>query len=155
MEDLLAMKKQFLMFAVFLAGAKCMSAQSLKPEDPWPLKPGVNKGIAENFSGGKQYWYFFGQPGETRIVGRFKSTGNGNVFPPSITITVYDERHTWSTSRVLTSAKNTSLFAGAQANGVAEVQIAGKLDKAQKIIISVTPPSGGLLREGGDYELEV
>jgi hypothetical protein len=144
-----------LLSAAFLVSPLNVPAQSLRPDDPAPLKPGINKGTAENTNGGTQYWYFLGQPGENRIVARFRSTGSGNVLFPSITITVYDEKRTWRTSRTLTAEKNSSVFGDAQAHSAAETQMAGNLDKAQKIIISVAPPSGGLLREGGEYELEV
>ena len=99
---------------------QCVSAQFLKPDDPAPLRPGINKGTAENSSAGAQYWYFLGQPGESRITARFKSTGSWNVYPPSITITVYDEKHSWSTSRVLRSSKNPSIFTP-RASGATEV----------------------------------
>src|SRR5215472_16808643 len=100
------------------------SAQSLKPEEPAPLKPGINTGTVDNFVG-TQYWYFIGDPGETRIVARFKAMGVlGAPMRTPLTITVYDEKKTWRTRKVLTSEQNAT-----------EATLNGKLDKKQKIII--------------------
>jgi len=128
----------------FLLATGCASAQSLKPEDPAPLKAGINKGTVDNFVG-TQYWYFFAGPGDVRVVARFKSIGPlGAPLRTPLTVTLYDERRTWHSSKVLTS-ENDAVEGTFTAKG---------LDKKLKTIISVAPPSEQLVRSGGDYELE-
>jgi hypothetical protein len=121
----------------------CALAQSLKPEAPAPLQAGVNKGIADSMVG-SQYWSFVGGPGEVRLLVRFKST-MGPMEREPLTVTLYDDRKTWHVSKVLYSEKG----------ALADTTFTGKLDKQLKAIVLVAPPSGGLLRSVGDYELEV
>jgi len=121
----------------------CALAQSLKPENPAPLRAGVNKGIADSMVG-PQYWSFLGEPGEVRLLVRFKSTMGPLVKEP-LTVTLYDEARTWHTSKILYSENG----------AVADTTFTGKLDKKLKAIVLVAPPAGGLLRSVGDYELEV
>ena len=123
----------------FMVAIECASAQSLKPEDPWPLKPGINTGTVV---GGKdtQYWYFVGGPGEVRLLAHFKSH-EGFSGPVELTVTLYDEKRTWHTSKVVRENADGTFI--------------GKLDKKQKTVISVAPPSGiFLLTAGANYELE-
>jgi hypothetical protein len=119
-------------------------AQSLKPEAPAPLQVGINKGIVDNFVG-THYWYFFGGPGETRVHAQFTPMGlMGNPYRSDITITLYDEARTWSTPKVLSSDSKPVDFT-----------FTGQLKKPTKILVSVAPPNGGLVRMGGSYEIEV
>ena len=137
------MKKLYLLFVMGLM-ATFASAQSLKPEDPAPLQAGINKGTVDNFVG-TQYWYFLGGPGAVTVAVRFKSMGVlGNPMRTPVTFTLYDEKKTWKASKVLTSEKTSS-----------EATFPGKLDKKMKVLLSVAPPTGGLVRSGGDYEVEV
>jgi hypothetical protein len=120
----------------------CATAQSLKPEAPAPLQAGVNRAVADSMVG-SQYWYFLSGPGEVHVLARFKSTMGPLVREP-LTITLYDEKGTWHVSKVVISENG----------ALGETTFTGKLDQKQKTIISVAPPSGGLLRSVGDYELE-
>ena len=120
----------------------CALAQSLKPESPAPLRAGVNKAIADSMVG-PQYWSFRGEPGEIRLLVRFKSTMGPLVKQP-LTVTLYDEARTWHVSKTLYSDNG----------AVTDTTLTAKLDKSQKAIVLVAPPSGGLLRSVGDYELE-
>lgn len=119
-------------------------AQSLKPEAPAPLQPGVNKSTVDNFVG-PHYWYFTGGPGQTRVHAQFTSGGlMGNPYKVDMTFSLFDQGRTWRTNKVLTSEGKT-----------VDYTFLGDLKKPTKVIVSVVPPSGGLVRAGGDYELEV
>jgi hypothetical protein len=118
-------------------------AQSLKPEDPTPLQQGLNKGTVDNMVG-TQYWYFNAGPGKTRVHAQFKSMGLfGNPTRADITVTLYDQAKTWSTPHILSSAGPSAAF-----------DFDGDLKKETKVLVSVAPPPNGLVRTGGDYELE-
>jgi len=119
-------------------------AQSLKPEAPAPIQPGVNKGTIDNFIG-THYWYFTGGPGQTRVHAQFKSGGlMGNPYKVDVTFSLFDEARSWRTNKVLSSEGK-----------VVDYTFLGDLKKPTKVLVSVAPPSGGLVRMGGDYELEV
>lgn len=113
-------------------------AQSLKPEAPAPLQAGINKSTVDNFVG-TQYWYFTGGPGKTHVHVQFKSMGNR----ADLTVTLYDQGNTWHTPKVLSSDIKP-----------VDYTFEGELKKPTKILISVAPPAGGLLRTGGDYQIE-
>jgi len=129
-----------LLVALSLAPA---GAQSLKPEAPMALQPGINKGTVDNFVG-THYWYFMGGPGETRVHAQFTSMGlMGNPYKSDVTFALYDSAKSWRTPKVLSS----------QGKAV-DYTFVGQLKKPTKIIVSVAPPAGGLVRMGGDYQLE-
>jgi hypothetical protein len=137
------MRKLGVLIAVFLTVGSA-SAQSLKSEAPAPLKKGINKGTADSLVG-TQYWYYFAGPGNVRLTVRFKSMGMyGNPMQSTLTVTLYDEKRTWHTTKVISSAKEIG-----EATFTAE-----KLDRKLKTIISVAPPPQGFTRAGGDYEIE-
>jgi len=120
-----------------------VGAQSLKPDSPAPLQAGINEGTVDNFVG-PQYWYFTAQPGHTHLHAQFKSMGLlGNPYQSQITITLSDAANTWHTPKVLSSASN-----------AADCNFDGDLKKPTKLLICVAPPSGGLVRTGGTYQLE-
>jgi hypothetical protein len=119
-------------------------AQSLKPEAPAPLQQGINKSTVDNIVG-PQYWYFTAEPGECRVHATLKPmTLLGNPSRCDLTISLYDTGKTWRTSKVLSSDSKP-----------VDCTITGQLKKPTKVLVSVSPPSGGLVRIGGDYELEV
>lgn len=138
------MRKLSLMIAFFLA-VGCVSAQSLKPENPYPLKAGINKGTSDSLVG-THYWYFYGTPGSSRLTVRFKQPTTLYGAQPNtvLTITLYDEKKTWRTTKVVSSNKNATEATFA----------ADKVKQKMKIIVSVTPPNQNLIRMGGDYEIE-
>ena len=126
----------------FLLAVGCATAQSLKPEDPYPLKAGINKGTSDNFVG-THHWYFYAAPGSNSLTVRFKTPTtlygaqlNNNV----LTITVTNEKKTWKAVKIVSSNKNSS----------EATFTSNKLDKKIKIIVSVAPPNQSLLRMGGD-----
>ncbi|HEY9777883.1 MAG TPA: hypothetical protein V6C81_29245 [Planktothrix sp.] len=119
-------------------------SQSLKPETPAPLKAGINTGTVDNFVG-THYWYFMGGPGKVHVHAQFKPMGLlGNNFKSSITVSLSDEKHTWSTPKVLSSDSK-----------IVDGSFDGDLKAPTKVIVTVAPPTGGLVRMGGDYQLEV
>lgn len=119
-------------------------AQSLNPNTPTPLQPGVNQSTVDNFVG-TQYWYFMGGPGKTSVHVTFKSMSLlGNASKSAITVTLSDEKRTWATPKTLTSTSQP-----------VEETFDGNLKAPTKVIVTVAPPSGGLVRMGGDYQIEV
>ena len=103
------MRKLSLLIMFFLAAVSA-SAQSLKPDSPYPLKAGINQGTSDSLIG-IHYWYFFVTPGSNRLTVRFKNPTtlygtelNNNV----LTITVSDEKRTWKVVKTVSSNKNTS-----------------------------------------------
>lgn len=140
------MKKLSVLIIAFFLAVGSASAQSLKPENPYPLKEGINKGTSDSLVG-THYWYFYVTPGKNSLTVRFKSPTtlygtelNNNV----LTITVTDDKKTWKVVKTIASKKNAS-EATFESN---------KVDKKIKIIVSVAPPNQNLLRMGGDYEIE-
>ncbi len=123
-----------------------ISAQSLKPEKPYPMQEGINKGTSDSLVG-THYWYFYATPGSNKLTVRFKtpttlygSQMNNNV----LTITLTDEKKTWRTTKTVSTNKNSS-----EATFSAD-----KVKTKMKIIVSVAPPNQNLIRMGGDYEIE-
>ena len=139
------MKKLGLLFALF-AAAVSASAQSLKPEDPYPLKAGINRGTADSFVG-THYWYFYADPGAIHVSVRLRDakTALGVGLKTTLTVTLTDGARTW---------KPAIKYIGTQPN-TTETAFEGKVAKRTKILLSVAPPQGTLLRTGGDYEIEV
>lgn len=137
------MRKLGLLIALFLAAGSA-SAQSLKPESPYPMKAGINQGTADSLVG-TQYWYFYAMPGSSKVTVRLKTptTLYGATINSTLTITLRDERGGRATKTV-----NGSL------NGRETTFTAPKVDKRMKIVVSIAPPNQNLIRMGGDYEIE-
>lgn len=136
--------RKFSVLITFFLAMGCASAQSLNSETPAALQKGINKGTADSLVG-PHYWYYFGGPGNVRLTVRFKSMGMyGNPTRSTLTVTLYDEKKTWRSTKFATSEKDFGEV----------IFTAEKLDKKLKTIISVAPPPQGYLRSGGDYEIE-
>ena len=137
------MRKLGLLLALFLA-AGAASAQSLKPESPYPLKAGINQGTSDSLVG-VHYWYFYATPGTSRITVRLRTptTLYGAAINNTLTITVRDEKGGRAVKTVNGSP-----------NGRETTFTAPKVDKRLKIVVSVAPPNQNLIRMGGDYEIE-
>lgn len=137
--------KLSLLIALFLLHLS-VSAQSLKPDDPYPLQAGINKGTSDSLVG-TQYWYFYAAPGNSQVVVRFKqgtTLYGAAVNNTALTITLSDEKRTWRNTKVITPKKNAS-----EATFTAD-----KVKAKMKIIISIAPPNQNLIRMGGEYEIE-
>lgn len=131
---------------ILLLAAGFASAQSLKPENPYPLKSGINKGTSDSLVG-THYWYFYVTPGSHRLTVRFKNPTTlygSQLNNNSLTVTVTDEKRTFKVVKIVTFNKNAP-EATFESN---------KLNKKMKMIVSVAPPNQNLLRMGGDYEIE-
>jgi hypothetical protein len=130
--------------AALLAGvALCVSspAQSLDRQNPAPLKAGANTGTVDNF-GGPNYFYFWGGPGEVKITATYKSMSLlGNAVKSNLTVELYAE------PKMLARVTISSL----KESSVGEMP--GTLKRETKLVVAVIPPSGGLVRMGGDYEI--
>ena len=131
-----------IVFFLVVAGA---SAQSLKPENPYPMNAGINKGTSDSLVG-TQYWYFYATPGNSRLTVRLKTptTLYGAQINTVVTITLTDEKRTWRNTKTVTQKQNAS-----EATFTAD-----KVKTKMKIIVSVAPPNQNLIRMGGDYEIE-
>lgn len=139
------MRSPFVLTSIFLV-ACCASAQSLKPEAPYPLQPGINKGTADSLVG-THYWYFYAMPGNSRLVVKFRTPTTLYGTEPRnnvLTITLHDQKRTWRNTKVVSSKPNES----------EAVFTAEKVKAKMKIIVSIAPPNQNLLRMGGDYEIE-
>ena len=132
-----------------LATLVCVSAtpalaQSLKPQSPAPLRPGINTATVDNIIG-THYWYFVGGPGVIHLHAQFTPMGLlGNASRSSITITLSDELHTWATPKTLVSDRQE-----------VDTQFDGNLKTPTKVIVTVAPPPSGLVKSGGTYKLEL
>jgi hypothetical protein len=137
------MKKTLLCAMIALQTAGSAWAQSLNPAAPAPLQPGTNRGSVDNQSGG-HYWYFTFEPGTASIkvhALNFSGATHG------LTVHVYDAAKTWHIDKQMDEQK-------------ADWVSPGKIKKATKVIILISPPGSGqllgdLTRSGADYELEV
>jgi len=115
-------------------------AQSLDPHHPAPLQPGDNNGTVDNFVGAN-YFYFTSGPGPATIIVSFKSMGLlGNAQRSSLNVELTDDKHSWVEKRTISSVAQSS-----------STKMVGNLKVPTKLILSVIPPSGGLVRAGGDY----
>jgi hypothetical protein len=115
-------------------------AQSLDSHHPAPLQPGPNDGTVDNFVG-SNYFYLTGGPGSTTITVTYKSMGLlGNAQRSSLTVELTDEKRSWVEKRVISSTQESN-----------STKMVGNLKQPTKMILSIIPPSGGLVRMGGDY----
>ncbi|MEQ1763423.1 MAG: hypothetical protein ABL984_09795 [Pyrinomonadaceae bacterium] len=137
--------RRVIVLALLLAAVGMVSGQSLKPENPYPMSVGINKGTSDSLVG-TQYWYFTALPGSNRFTVRFTSPTAlyGAQMNTVVSITLYDEKRSFKITKTVTSNK-TQREATFSADNV----------KAKmKIIVAVVPPNQNLIRMGGEYELE-
>jgi hypothetical protein len=136
--------KNILTAFALLVFAAAASAQSLKPQDPYPLKAGINQGTSDSLVG-VHYWYFYAMPGTSQIRVRMRTptTLYGAQQNSTLTITVRDANGGQLTKTVDGSP-----------NRRETTFTATKVAKKIKIVVSVAPPNQNLLRMGGDYEIE-
>lgn len=137
---------KFYTFAAVLILSASFSAQSLKSDDPYPLKDGINRGTSDSLVG-TQYWYFYATPGSNKVTVRLKqaTTLYGAQMKTTLAVTLTDAKRTWKATKMLTATPN-----GGEVSFAAD-----KITKQQTIIVSVAPPNQNLVRMGGDYEIEV
>lgn len=142
------MKKLSILIVLFLlaGSAATAAAQSLKPQKAYPLGAGINQGTSDSLVG-THYWYFYAEPGNSRLTVRFKKAGtlygtelNNNV----LTVTLTDEGKSWRSVKVVSSKRNQT----------EAVFAADNVKRKMKIIVSIAPPNQNLVRMGGDYEIE-
>jgi hypothetical protein len=127
--------------AVVISGV-LVNAQSLDPRQPAPLQPGANDGTVDNFVGAN-YFYLNGGPGKVVITVTYRSMSLlGNAQKASLNIELSDDKRTWTEKRTITSSGPSS-----------STILTGNLKAPTKLILSIIPPSGGLVRMGGDYEI--
>lgn len=121
-----------------------VTAQSLYPNKPAPLHSGVNSSVADNFVG-THFYYFIGGPGKVDVNVKFTSMGLlGNANIATIGIDLYDEKQTWQIHKDLTSKGPT-----------AQLTLTGDLKQKTKVIMRIQPPPNGLIRTGGNYEVQL
>jgi hypothetical protein len=125
---------------LFAASACPVPAQSLDARNPAPLQPGDNTGTVDNFVG-SNYFYLTGGPGAVTITVSYNSMSLlGNAQRSSLNVELSDEKKTWTERRTISSEKQSS-----------STKLVGNLKVPTKLILSIVPPSGGLVRAGGDY----
>ncbi|MEH1825325.1 MAG: hypothetical protein V7L22_08135 [Nostoc sp.] len=121
-----------------------VTAQSLSPDKPAPLHSGVNSSVADSFVG-PHFYYFLAGPGKVDVHIKFTSMGLlGNANRATIGIDLYDERQTWKIHKDLTSNGTT-----------AQLTFPGDLKQKTKVIMRIQPPPQGLVRTGGNYEVQL
>jgi len=126
--------------------ASAGSAQSLSINSPAPLQAGVNESQTDNFTG-THYWYFYGGPGKVSVHCTFKGGGIlGASMDAPLTFTLSDAAGTWHVSKKLVSGSTAE---------EREATFPGTLKSRTKIIVSVAPIAGGLVRTGGTYDISV
>jgi WD40 repeat protein len=126
--------------------ASAASAQSLSINSPAPLQPGVNESQTDNLTG-THYWYFYGGPGKVYVHCVFKGGGLlGAAMNAPLSFTLSDAAGTWHTTGKLVSGSTAD---------VREVTFPGTLKSRTKIIVSVMPIAGGLVRTGGTYDISL
>lgn len=129
-------------FALFASGAP---AQSLRASSPAPLQAGVNTSTTDNFTG-THYWYFFGGPGKVVLRATFAGGGLlGNPMNSAMKVTLSDGAGSFAVSKTIASSSNQDLNTAT---------FSGNLKKRTRLLVSVAPPSQGLVRSGGQYTLE-
>jgi hypothetical protein len=120
------------------------SAQSLDPKKPAPMQPGDNAGTVDNFTG-NNFFYFNAGPGKVTVTASYKSMGMlGTAVRSSLTVwaTELDNNgHKTREQRMILSSLQNAV----------QQPLTFTVKKPTKIEISVCPPSGGLIRSGGDY----
>lgn len=139
------MRRLFILGMILMA-AGTLSAQSLKPENPYPMSAGINKGTSDSLVG-TQYWYFYAMPGSNRLTVRFKTPATlyGSQMSNNVlTVTLYDEKRTFKVTKAVAGIKNSS-----EATFTAD-----NVKSRMKIVVSVAPPNQNLVRMGGEYEIE-
>ena len=133
-----------LLFGLTLASCVQAHAQSLTAQQPAPLQAGPNDGTVDNFVG-PNYFYLWAGPGKTIVTISYRSMSLlGNAMRSNLTVELTDANKTWVQRTTISSLKESS-----------QRQLVGTLKKETKLLIAVLPPSGGLVRSGGDYEITV
>jgi hypothetical protein len=114
--------------------------QSLDARNPAPLQPGSNSGTVDNFVG-SNYFTLTGGPGSVIITVSYNSMSLlGNAQRSALNIELTDDKHSWTERRTISSMKQSS-----------STTMTGNLKVPTRLILSIIPPSGGLVRMGGDY----
>jgi hypothetical protein len=123
---------------------KPVTAQSLNPNQPAALHSGINSSVADSFVG-PHFYYFIAGPGKVDVNIKFRSMGLlGNPNTATIGIDLYDEKQTWKVHKNLTSNGTTTEFS-----------FPGNLKEKTKVIMRIQPPPQGLIRTGGNYEVQL
>jgi hypothetical protein len=126
--------------AAFFVFTTIATAQSLDPRNPAPLQQGENSGTVDNFVG-SNYFYLTGGPGSVTVSVSYSSMSLlGNAQRSSLNIELSDDKRSWVERRTISSMKQSS-----------STTMVGNLKVPTKLILSIIPPSGGLVRAGGDY----
>src|SRR5215813_8016854 len=101
------MRNLSLLITIFIAAVACISAQSLKPDNPYPMKAGINRATSDSLVG-TQYWYFYATPGNSRVTVRLKTptTLYGAQLNTVVAVTLTDEKRTWRNTKTVTTRQN-------------------------------------------------
>lgn len=118
-------------------------AQSLDPNAPGPLKAGINSSTADS-TVGTQYWYYDADPGQHSVKVTFQSMGVLGA-PMKNTLAVTLSSPLGAEKKLCTSESTPE-----------SIVFSGKMLKTMRMVVRVDPLSPtGLIRQGGDYQIEV
>jgi hypothetical protein len=128
-----------------LALAATAHAQSLDSHNPTPLRPGDNHGTIDNQTGA-QFWSFHFHPGAGKVSVRFTSMG---IFGQPMACTINVVVHNTPDGRIIGHQQLTS------SGQPVELDWPGTYDHAGEWIIEIQPLSSNIVRNGGDYVIDV
>jgi hypothetical protein len=116
--------------------------QSVDPNKPAPMQAGPNDGTVDNMQGAN-YFYFWIEPGKSTVTASYRNVGTwASSSATTLTVELYDQAKTWVTRATISSLKESNQHV-----------FHGSVKHQTKVILAVIPPSGGLIRMGGDYEV--
>jgi len=129
--------------AVVAIGALALSAQSLDPKNPAPLRSGVNAGNIDAFMT-PHYWTFVARKGNVKINVTFRAQSIlGAQLRTQIAFNIYN---------AATPDKKFTKVLESMGREVSEV-IEGPSEEDHRMVIEVVPPNA-IVRAGGDYQIQ-
>ena len=112
-------------------------------QQPLPLGPGINGGVADSNVATHYYYYFWAGPGHVDVSMGFKSMGVfGNPLRETMTFDFFNEQGTNISHNTVTSLDK-----------LEHVHTDGDFDIKRKVTIQITTPPG-VIRTGGQFEIE-
>jgi hypothetical protein len=137
-----------ILFAVSISSS---FAQSVNPEKPASLQPGVNSAVIGNDVALSHYFYFTGLPGNAQLTFNFSTSGFAGG-GGSITVVLLDNNRNQLKRYQLESKAKGQIFSSNAKT--AQLVVPAKFVKKAKYIVRIDPPGNSLLRAAGTYEIE-
>lgn len=128
--------------ALVLLGASWLCGQSLDPNNPAPLKPGVNASHIDAFMT-PHYWTFIAEKGNVKISLTFRAQSIlGAQLRTAIGFSMYDPK---------SPDKNFTKVLESTGQEITQV-VEGPSEAEHQMVIAVLPPKS-IVRAGGDYQI--